>query len=101
MLRETFDLLGPYWDTVQLKDYYLEDRLVLHVSETVIGTGLMDFDTILTRAYRDQPDGYVVIEHLPVNLIPMAMGNLTGKIRALGIPLGPPRPAPARPRRWA
>ena len=45
MLRETFDLLGPYWDTVQLKDYYLEDRLVLHVSETVIGTGLMDFET--------------------------------------------------------
>jgi hypothetical protein len=61
----------------------------------------MDFDTILTRAYRDQPDGYVVIEHLPVNLIPMAMGNLTARIRALGIPLGPPRPAPARPRRWA
>ena len=88
MLRETFDLLGPYWDTVQLKDYYLEDRLVLHVSETVIGTGLMDFDTILTRAYRDQPDGYVVIEHLPLNLIPMAMRNLTTKIRALGIPLG-------------
>lgn len=87
MLRETFDLLGPYWDTVQLKDYYLEDRLVLHVSETVIGTGLMDFDTILSRAYRDQPDGYVVIEHLPLNLIPMAMRNLTTKIRALGIPL--------------
>jgi sugar phosphate isomerase/epimerase len=87
MLREMFDLLGSYADTVQLKDYYLEDRLVLHVSETVIGTGLMDFDTILTRAGREQPDGYVVIEHLPLNLIPMAMRNLTGKIRALGLPV--------------
>jgi sugar phosphate isomerase/epimerase len=98
MLHEMFDLLGPYADTVQLKDYYLEDRLVLHVSETVIGTGLMDFDTILTRADREQPDGYVVIEHLPLNLIPMAMRNLTGKIRALGLPLGPDRAAPVRPR---
>lgn len=89
MLREMFDLLGPYADTVQLKDYYLEDRLVLHVSETVIGTGLMDFDTALACAARTLPDGYVVIEHLPQSLIPLAMRNLTAKIRALGIPLGP------------
>ena len=98
MLREMFDLLGPYTDTVQLKDYYLEDRLVLHVSETVIGTGLMDCDTVLTRAHRNQPDGYVVIEHLPLNLIPMAMRNLTAKIRALGIPLGIGPSIPKRPR---
>jgi sugar phosphate isomerase/epimerase len=89
MLHEMFDLLGPYADTVQLKDYYLEDRLVLHVSETVIGTGLMDCDTVLQRTYQNQPDGWVVIEHLPLNLIPMAMRNLTARIRALGIPLGP------------
>ena len=98
MLHEMFDLLGPHADTVQLKDYYLEDRLVVHVSETVIGTGLMDFDTVLTRAYGNQPDGYVVIEHLPLNLVPMAMRNLTGKIRALGIPLGTgPRVTESRP----
>ena len=46
---------------------------------------------------RDRPDGYVVIEHLPLNLIPMAMQNLTTKIRALGIPLGLRGSTPAAP----
>ena len=35
-------LVGSYWDTVQFK---LEDRLVVHVSETAIGSGLTGFDT--------------------------------------------------------
>lgn len=88
MIYALFDELGPYVDTVHLKDYYLEDRFVVHISETVIGTGLMDFDTVLQRAYQNAPHGYVVIEHLPMNLVGLAKHNLTDKINALGIPLG-------------
>jgi sugar phosphate isomerase/epimerase len=88
MLDEIFDVLGQYIATVHLKDFYLEDRLVVHIAETVIGTGLMDFDTILEHVNRVKPDGYVVIEHLPVGLIPLAKQNLTQKIKALGLPLG-------------
>jgi sugar phosphate isomerase/epimerase len=88
MLHHIFDVLEEYIATVHLKDYYCEDRFVVHIAETVIGTGMMDFDTILQRMNKVQPNGYVVIEHLPVNLIALAKTNLTAKIKALGIPLG-------------
>lgn len=88
MLNELFDVLGQYIATVHLKDFLLEDRLVVHITETVIGTGLMDFDTILRRVHEVKPDGYVVIEHLPLNIIPLAKRNLTQKIKDLGLPLG-------------
>ena len=88
MLNHLFDVLGDYIATVHLKDFYLEDRFVVHIAEAVIGTGMMDFETILKRMHEIKPDGYVVIEHLPVGLIPMAKQNLTQKIRALGLPLG-------------
>ncbi len=88
MIHEIFDLLGEYIATVHLKDYYTEDRFTVHIAETVIGTGMMDFDTILKRVQQVKPDGYVVIEHLPINLIALAKTNLTAKIKALGIPLG-------------
>lgn len=88
MIHEMFDTLGQYIATVHLKDFYLEDRFVVHIAETVIGTGLMDFDTILRRVQDTKPDAYVVIEHLPHNLIALAKRNLTQKILDLGLPLG-------------
>lgn len=88
MIHDLFDILGPYCDTVHVKDIYLEDRFVVHISETVPGTGIMDLDTILRRTDALDPHAYVIIEHLPVHLIPLAKRNLTQKIQALGIPLG-------------
>lgn len=88
MLNRLFDLLSPYIATVHLKDFMLEDRLVVHITETVLGTGLMDFDTILRRLHEVNPDAYGVIEHLPIGLIPLAKRNLTQKIKDLGLPLG-------------
>lgn len=88
MINHIFDLLGEYIATVHVKDFYLEDRFVVHISETVIGTGMMDFETILRRTQSIKPDGYVIIEHLPHSLIPLAKRNLTQKILDLGLPLG-------------
>ncbi|MBK8023670.1 MAG: sugar phosphate isomerase/epimerase [Chloroflexi bacterium] len=88
MLNHLFDVLAPYIATVHLKDFMLEDRLVVHIAETIIGTGMMDFDTILTRLHQANPNAYGVIEHLPVGLIPLAKRNLTQKVRDLGLPLG-------------
>ena len=70
-----------------MKDFYLEDRFIVHISETVIGTGIMDLDTVLRRAQAALPNGYVIIEHLPVSLIPLAKRNLDQKIEALGLPV--------------
>jgi sugar phosphate isomerase/epimerase len=88
VIHELFDLLEPYIDTVHLKDIYIEDHFIVHISETVIGAGIMDLDTVLRRAYQAQPDGYVIIEHLPLALIPLAKRNLDQKIKDLGLPVG-------------
>jgi len=88
MINEVFDILGEFIATIHVKDYYMEDRFTVHIAETVIGTGMMDFDTVLKRVHQVKPDGYVVIEHLPIGLIPLAKRNLTEKIKSLGLPLG-------------
>ncbi len=87
-IHHIFDLLEPFIATVHLKDFYFEDRLVVHISETVIGTGEMDFTPILARVHQWNPDGYVVIEHLPMSLIPLAKRNLTKMIADLGYKIG-------------
>ncbi len=88
IINELFDVLGPITDTVHVKDYYLEDRLILHISETVTGTGMNDLDTILRRTQALSPDMYAIIEHLPLSQVPQAKRNLTQKIQELGLPLG-------------
>lgn len=87
IINEMFDVLGPYTDTVHVKDFYLEDRLTFHVAETIVCEGLMDLDTVLRRTDALGPDMYAVIEHLPLSLIPQAYRNLSGRIRELGLPL--------------
>lgn len=88
LFQRLFDVLTPYIATIHLKDFLLEDRFVVHISETVIGTGLMEWDTLLPMIHQHKPDTYVVIEHLPISLIPLAKRNLTQKLRDLGIPVG-------------
>jgi sugar phosphate isomerase/epimerase len=85
MINEFFDVLGPHCATVQVKDFYLEDRFVVHIAETIPGTGLMDNDTVLQRTAGLGPDMYAVIEHLPVNQIGLAKKNLTARALALGL----------------
>ena len=87
MINEMFDLVAEYTATIHVKDFYLEDRLTMHVSETVIGTGMMDLETVLKRSYEWNPNGYLVIEHLPIALIPLAKRNLTELCHQYGIPI--------------
>jgi sugar phosphate isomerase/epimerase len=87
-IHHAFDLLGDYISMIHLKDFYFEDRLVVHVSETVIGTGELDFAPILQRAHAWNPAGYLVIEHLPMALVPLAKRNLNALLKAGGYPLG-------------
>jgi len=88
MINHLFDVLSPHIATVHLKDYLVEDRLVVHISETIIGTGLMDFETILVRLHAVRPDGIIVIEHLPINLIPLAKRNLDTILHRMGLTAG-------------
>lgn len=85
MIDEFFDILGEHCATVHVKDFYLEDRFVVHISETVPGTGMMDLDTVLGRTAALGPDAYAIVEHLPLGQIALAKRNLTERARALGI----------------
>jgi sugar phosphate isomerase/epimerase len=85
MIDEYFDICGPYCDTVQVKDYYLEDRFVVHIAETIPGTGMLDIDTVLQRTQALGRDMYAVIEHLPVSQIGLAKRHLDARAAALGI----------------
>jgi sugar phosphate isomerase/epimerase len=85
MIEQYFDVCGDLCATVQVKDYYLEERFVVHISETIAGTGLMDIDTILRRAEALGPDTWVVVEHLPVSQIGQARRHLGDRAAALGI----------------
>jgi sugar phosphate isomerase/epimerase len=85
MIEEYFDLCGEHCATVQIKDYYLEDRFVVHISETIAGTGMMDIDTILRRSEALGPETWVVVEHLPVSQIGQARRHLGERATALGI----------------
>ncbi|HBD83924.1 MAG TPA: hypothetical protein DC056_07955 [Dehalococcoidia bacterium] len=51
---------------------FLQDRLVLHVEETVIGQGIVDNARYLQRFEEACPGGFVQIEHLPDDQIPVA-----------------------------
>jgi sugar phosphate isomerase/epimerase len=85
MIDHFFDVLGPHCSTVQVKDFYLEERFVVHISETIPGTGAMDLDTVLRRTEALGPDTWAVIEHLPLGQIGLAKRNLTERARALGL----------------
>ena len=85
MVDEYFDVCGEFCGTVQVKDYYLEDRFVVHIAETVPGSGMLDIDTVLRRTEALSPDMYAVVEHLPVGLIGQALGHLAARAAALGI----------------
>lgn len=88
VIEEHFNVLGPYVDTVHVKDFYLEDRFVVHISETIPGTGMMDLEAVLQSIQALSPDMYAIIEHLPENQIPLAKRNLMQVIQDLGLPLG-------------
>jgi sugar phosphate isomerase/epimerase len=72
LLDRLFDTLGDVTWAAHAKDYTVQDRLVLHIEETVAGRGLLDLEHFLRRFEAAAPDGWVLIEHLPDNLIPEA-----------------------------
>jgi sugar phosphate isomerase/epimerase len=85
MIEEMFDVLGSYCATVHVKDVHLEERFIVHISETVAGTGIMDLDTVLRRTAALGPETYAVVEHLPLGQIAQALRHLRERAKALGL----------------
>ena len=64
VVNELFDELGPYIVGAHFKDYKIDNKLVFHVEETVLGSGLMDQVTYLKRFNEICSDKFLLIEHL-------------------------------------
>ena len=85
VLDDLFDTLGDLNWAVHAKDMAVEDRHVVHISEVVMGRGHMDLGYMLQRFEQVRPEGYVIVEHLPDNLIPEARDALLAAAAKAGI----------------
>jgi sugar phosphate isomerase/epimerase len=87
VLVRLFDCLGPYAIAAHAKDCAIEDELVLHIQEVVIGTGSMDYPYFLERFNQFCPDGFVLIEHLPDDKALLARDALMSVVQKHQLPL--------------
>lgn len=93
VLERLFDCLGDYTIAAHAKDCALEDELVLHIAEVVLGTGTMDYPYFLERFNQFCPDGYVLIEHLPDEKAVLARDALMAVAQKYKFPLEWRKPA--------
>lgn len=73
LLDRTFAQLQPFIQATHLKDVTVEERLVVHISETMPGRGLLDLPALLARLHAACPDRWVIIEHLRPEEMPEAV----------------------------
>ena len=85
VLEELERVLGEYTVAAHLKDMTVQDRLVLHIEEVVIGEGSMDYGRLLPQLEQMNPDMYGIIEHLPDEKIPQARAALMRAAEKAGI----------------
>lgn len=71
-LNQIFDVLGPIAPIGHAKDITVGNHLVSHLDEAVPGEGLLDYATFLKRFHAANPDGYLLIEHIPPEKVPPA-----------------------------
>jgi sugar phosphate isomerase/epimerase len=85
ILDRTFDALAEVAVSGHVNDAYAEDRLVVHISETVLGHGDLNIADYLTRFEASLSDSYMVLEHLPAALVPQAKLNLDRLLAEAGV----------------
>lgn len=85
VLDDLFDTLGDVTWAMHAKDMALEKKLVVHISEVIMGRGHMDLAYMLQRLQRVRHDAYVIVEHLPDEDIPEATNALLAAATQAGI----------------
>ena len=85
VLDDLFDTLGDVTWVMHAKDMALDNKLVVHISEVIMGRGYMDLGYMLQRLEQVRPDAYVIVEHLPDEHIPEARDALLAAAAQAGI----------------
>jgi sugar phosphate isomerase/epimerase len=75
-LDHIFDVMGLIAPVAHIKDIKVTNGLTLHLDEEVPGEGELDLARALKRFDMLYPDGYGLIEHLPLSKIPLANENV-------------------------
>ena len=86
--REMFATLGPgRLLSAHSKGVAVEDKLIIHMSETVTGApdDLFDHAALLREAARMPKDFYVALEHLPVERMAAARQHLLNVAAQIGV----------------
>lgn len=86
-INHVFNQMGPVAAIGHLKDLLPADGFVVHLNETAPGEGCLDLATALRRWQALQPDGYMLVEHLPDERIPGAVANAQRIAAAAGVPI--------------
>ncbi len=75
-LNHIFDVMGPISTVSHIKDISVEPGFVVHMNEEVPGAGVLDLVTAVRRWEEIQPQGYMLVEHLPDDKISTAVANV-------------------------
>ena len=86
-INSHFDLLGKHIVSCHAKDVFVEDRLVIHISDGCAGRGLLDFHTLCRRMHALSPDYPVIIEGAETAQLPEVSAFFHGIAAELDIPL--------------
>jgi sugar phosphate isomerase/epimerase len=86
-LNHIFEMMGPISFIGHCKDIAVRDGFVVHLDETVPGEGELDLATALGLWHNLYPDGYMMLEHLPVDQYPLASRNVHHILEAAHIPV--------------
>ncbi|MDA0712102.1 MAG: TIM barrel protein, partial [bacterium] len=84
-LDHIFKEMGPYAPVLHIKDIAIGKGLVLHIEETLPGNGELDLAYCFQKFQGVYPDGYGLIEHLPLERIPEATKNTRAIASRVGV----------------
>jgi sugar phosphate isomerase/epimerase len=72
LVERTFGALADVAVSGHVKDAYVEDAFVVHVSETVPGDGAFDVGSFVRGFAARLPGRFLFVEHLPAGLVALA-----------------------------
>jgi sugar phosphate isomerase/epimerase len=82
-----FDVIGDIAPVAHIKDIIVQNKHVLHLDEAVPGEGQLDIGRLLRRFHALYPQGYGLIEHLPIDRVPIANANVRRIAAECGVPI--------------
>jgi sugar phosphate isomerase/epimerase len=86
-IDQIFGVMGAIAPLAHIKDIAVQNRHVVHLDEEVPGDGELDIGHMLRCFHAIYPNGYGLIEHLPIDKVPRANANVRRIAAECGVPI--------------